>query len=134
MRWPTLALAAGVGLHPAPGPAQAVPEVFPDGEIEVGLEVIGFSAAEILSVETIALDQLSGVEVRLAPRLDLLISALTRGYIGYPLEIFLCGRKVVDAVIREELVSATFIVTARNPNEAAEIFQFFDSPPCAAVS
>lgn len=134
MRWPALALAAGVGLHPASGSAQAVPKVFPDGEIVVGLEVISFSAAEILAVEIVGLGQLSGVEVQLAPRFDPLISTLTRGYIGYPLGIFLCGRKVVDAVIREELLSATFIVTARNPDEADQIFQFFDRPPCAAVS
>ena len=131
IRWPALALAAGVGLHPASGLAQAVPEVFPDGEIEIGLQVIGFAADQIVSAESFTLEGRFGVEVHLAPVLDAPLRDLARGRKGHWLRVLLCGQRVINGKLQHELEKASFIVTAQSAEKAAEIAAFFLDPPCA---
>ena len=133
MPGPALALVASAGLLLA-GPAlsQAVPKVFPIGEIEIGLTVLPFSPADILTVEELDLEGHPAVNLHLSPRLDPLIAEATRDRIGHTVRINLCGRRMIMARIQEELVAAAFLVTFPDPATAAETAALFRQPPCIA--
>jgi preprotein translocase subunit SecD len=132
MRMATLLFGVAASF-PIPASAQAVPTVFPDGEIVVGYEAVGFSAGDIISVEQFTLDGQFGVQVTLDASFAPRIANLTRGKIGLPIQIMVCGRKMVDARIQEEIVTADFVVLS-GKEEADEIATFLRHPPCAGLS
>lgn len=129
--WPTLALAACVGLLSGAAFAQAVPKVFPQGEIVVGLDFIGFTAQDILSARTINDQNGHGVLLELDPRLDEAVAAISRGKTGIWFELYLCGQRLLSARIAEELTKASFRITATDASAAEALAQAFLHPACA---
>ena len=131
MTGPTLALAASVGLLLSPAHAQAVPEVFPQGEIVVGLKSIGFTAADILSATALSDAYGHGVLVQLSPDLDAPLAAITAGKTGHWVDLFLCGHRLLHARLAEDLVQASFRITADDARSAEALAQAFRNPACA---
>jgi hypothetical protein len=120
----------------AAGPAisQVLPTDFQDGVIEVGLQAVGFSTSDIIEVEEFELDGLFGIQVTLSPRLDEEIGALTRDKLGYEICVTLCGQRVVEARIQQEITTAQFVVTTGDLLETQRMAEFFRKPPCAPRS
>ena len=131
MTGPTLALAASVGLLLSPAFAQAVPKVFPQGEIVVGLDFIGFTAADILSATPLADAYGHGVLVELSPDLDAPLAAITADKTGHWLDLFLCGKRLFHARLAEDLVQASFRITADDAESAETLADAFRHPDCA---
>ena len=133
MRLPAAAL--GIALVTAgPATSQLLPTEFPDGAIEVNYQSVGFSTSDIIEVEDFELDGLFWVQIRLAPRLDAEVGALTREKLGHQVWVTLCGQRVIEAQIQEEFTTATFVVTTGDGLEAQQIADLFRSPPCAVQS
>ncbi len=126
-----LALIAGACLLASPALAQAVPKIFPLGEIEYGLTIIPFDGTDILAVERFEVSGLPALKVELDPRLDALISEATRQRSSWTIKLNLCGRQMIDARIQEPLIAAAFLVTFPTPAEADAVAESFRHPPCA---
>lgn len=133
MRLPAVALAVAF-VTAGPTTSQLLPTEFSDGVIEVGPQAVGFSTSDIIEVEDFELDGLYWVQIRLASRLDAKIGALTREKLGYQIRVTLCGQRVIEAMIQQEITSATFIVTTSELLDARKIAEFFRRPPCAGLS
>jgi hypothetical protein len=131
MRRRAAALGAAAYIAASVGHGQAVPEVFPFGEYEVGLDVIGFGQDDILSVERFMLDDLHAVQITLSPQLDAPFAAATRGKVGYQMTMRVCGRAVTMARIQAELNVATVIITTGDATEAEAAYDLLRRPPCS---
>jgi hypothetical protein len=131
MRRRVAALAAAACIAASVGHGQAVPEFFPFGEFEVGLDVIGFGQDDILSVERFMLDDLHAVKVTLSPQLDTAFAAATRGKVGYQMTMRVCGHAVTMAVLQAELNVATVVITTGDAAKAEAAYDLLRRPPCS---
>ncbi|MBL9049439.1 MAG: hypothetical protein JNK19_04940 [Tabrizicola sp.] len=130
MHRPTLAIAAGIGLCLTPAFGQAVPEVFPEGEIVVGLDVVDFTASDVVSATVLADSYGHSVLVEFDPRLDSAVALATAGKTGLWLDLFLCGRRLFSARLGEDLTEASFRITARDAHAAEVLVEAFLHPDC----
>ena len=131
---PALILAAGTFLAPEAACAQLLPGDGSDGVIEVNLIAVPFSTTDIVEVSTYVFENLFHVKVSLLPEFDTRIAELTRGKVGHEIWVTLCGKRIVTAVIQDEITTATFVISTGIQEDARDMVEYLQDPPCASQS
>jgi hypothetical protein len=128
-----LVMAALIGLGPAAGAAQAVPDSFAFGEFEIGLSVVSFDRKDIVRVEMFRVNGLDALTIQLAPDLDAAFAEATRGKAGYESILRICGKTVMYSRLETELTVAALLFPSRDPKVVQAAFELFKNPPCAEL-
>lgn len=116
------------------GPAAAEP--LASLRIEAELAALGHAPAiEAMPGDIQALNRLPGpaLEVTLHPRFDAAVADMTRGRTGQRLIISVCGRVVMEPILRDEITVASFLLTADDVDFLREVDAALRAPSCAAV-
>ena len=99
-------------------------------QLDFGATRVNVSRGEIMQVVLQQTYDIA-VQVTLDPAFDEQIRTISRGHIGKPLVVRVCGAEIMRPVLMSELASATFVLTAPDL-DLVKVAQMLKTGSCSA--